>query len=103
MSDETKTITLTVNGDKVTKLVDARQHLVDFLRGELALTGSHLGCEHGAAGEGHGDGRAQSELLRGQRCSRTRQRGGPSALGEPQRAEARVLGSPGQVTHLPQG
>ena len=50
MSGETKTITLTVNGDKVTKLVDARQHLVDFLRGELALTGSHLGCEHGICG-----------------------------------------------------
>ncbi|MEC9151685.1 MAG: (2Fe-2S)-binding protein [Pseudomonadota bacterium] len=50
MSDETKTITLTVNGDKVTKLVNARQHLVDFLRGELALTGSHLGCEHGICG-----------------------------------------------------
>ena len=50
MSDETKTITLTVNGDKVPKLVAARQHLVDFLRGELALTGSHLGCEHGICG-----------------------------------------------------
>ena len=50
MSDETKTITLTVYGDKVTKLVNARQHLVDFLRGELALTGSHLGCEHGICG-----------------------------------------------------
>ena len=50
MSDETKTITLTVNGDTVTKLVDARQHLVDFLRSELALTGSHLGCEHGICG-----------------------------------------------------
>ena len=50
MSDETKTITLTVNGDKMTKLVNARQHLVDFLRGELALTGSHLGCEHGICG-----------------------------------------------------
>ena len=50
MSDETKTITLTVNGDKVTKLVNARQHLVDFLRSEIALTGSHLGCEHGICG-----------------------------------------------------
>ena len=50
MSDETKTITLTVNGDSVTKLVDARTHLVDFLRGELGLTGSHLGCEHGICG-----------------------------------------------------
>ena len=50
MSDETKTITLTVNGESVTKLVDARTHLVDFLRGELGLTGSHLGCEHGICG-----------------------------------------------------
>ena len=50
MSDETKTITLVVNGETVTRLVDARQHLVDFLRGELGLTGSHLGCEHGICG-----------------------------------------------------
>ena len=50
MSDETKTITLVVNGETVTQLVDARQHLVDFLRGELGLTGSHLGCEHGICG-----------------------------------------------------
>ena len=50
MSEETKTITLTVNGESVTKLVDARTHLVDFLRGELGLTGSHLGCEHGICG-----------------------------------------------------
>ena len=50
MSDETKTITLVVNGETVTRLVDARQHLVDFLRGELGLTGSHLGCEHGVCG-----------------------------------------------------
>ncbi len=50
MSDETKTITIVVNGETVTRLVDARQHLVDFLRGELGLTGSHLGCEHGICG-----------------------------------------------------
>ena len=50
MSAETKTITLVVNGETVTRLVDARQHLVDFLRGELGLTGSHLGCEHGICG-----------------------------------------------------
>ena len=50
MSDETKTITLVVNGETVTRLIDARQHLVDFLRGELGLTGSHLGCEHGICG-----------------------------------------------------
>ena len=50
MSDETKTITIVVNGETVTRLVDARQHLVDFLRGELGLTGSHLGCEPGICG-----------------------------------------------------
>lgn len=50
MSDESKTITLTVNGEPVTRLVGARQHLVDFLRSELGLTGSHLGCEHGICG-----------------------------------------------------
>lgn len=43
-------ITLTVNGETVTRTVEARQHLVDFLRGELQLTGSHLGCEHGVCG-----------------------------------------------------
>ena len=50
MNGETKTITLTVNGESVTRLVDARTHLVDFLRSELGLTGSHLGCEHGICG-----------------------------------------------------
>ena len=43
-------ITLTVNGVSVSRRVEARQHLVDFLREELGLTGSHLGCEHGACG-----------------------------------------------------
>jgi len=43
-------ITLTVNGETVTRNVEARQHLVDFLRIELQLTGSHLGCEHGVCG-----------------------------------------------------
>lgn len=43
-------ITLTVNGETVTRTVEARQHLVDFLRGDLQLTGSHLGCEHGVCG-----------------------------------------------------
>jgi len=42
--------TLTVNGVKVTRRIDARQHLVDFLREELGLTGSHAGCEHGVCG-----------------------------------------------------
>jgi aerobic-type carbon monoxide dehydrogenase small subunit (CoxS/CutS family) len=43
-------ITLTVNGAAVTRRVEARQHLVDFLRDELGLTGSHTACEHGVCG-----------------------------------------------------
>ena len=43
-------ITLTVNGTQVSRRVPARQHLVDFLREELGLTGSHIGCEHGVCG-----------------------------------------------------
>jgi carbon-monoxide dehydrogenase small subunit len=43
-------ITLTVNGERVTADVLPRTHLVDFLREHLALTGSHLGCEHGVCG-----------------------------------------------------
>ena len=50
MSEETREITLTVNGEMLTKTVKVRQHLVDFLRLELGLTGSHLGCEHGICG-----------------------------------------------------
>jgi aerobic carbon-monoxide dehydrogenase small subunit len=42
--------TLTVNGTKVTRRIEPRQHLVDFLREELGLTGSHIGCEHGVCG-----------------------------------------------------
>ncbi len=43
-------ITLTVNGRKVQALVDPRTHLGDFLREQLRLTGTHLGCEHGVCG-----------------------------------------------------
>ena len=43
-------VTITVNGEAVTRRVEARQHLVDFLREELGLTGSHVGCEHGVCG-----------------------------------------------------
>lgn len=42
--------TITVNGTPVTRQVPARQHLIDFLREELGLTGSHIGCEHGVCG-----------------------------------------------------
>src|SRR5512132_2080895 len=43
-------ITLNVNGVEVSRRVEPRQHLVDFLRDELGLTGSHAGCEHGVCG-----------------------------------------------------
>jgi len=43
-------IALTVNGEEVRERVDARTTLVDFLREALALTGSHVGCEHGVCG-----------------------------------------------------
>jgi len=42
--------TLTVNGQSVTRRIPARMNLVDFLREELGLTGSHVGCEHGVCG-----------------------------------------------------
>ena len=44
------TLTLTVNGTKVTRAVEPRTHLTDFLRDALGLTGSHIGCEHGVCG-----------------------------------------------------
>jgi aerobic carbon-monoxide dehydrogenase small subunit len=50
MSDRTLDISLTVNGEAVLEAVDARKTLVDFLREDLALTGSHVGCEHGVCG-----------------------------------------------------
>ncbi|MBT06635.1 MAG: (2Fe-2S)-binding protein [Rhodospirillaceae bacterium] len=43
-------ISLHVNGCKVEASVEARQSLADFLRENLALTGTHLGCEHGICG-----------------------------------------------------
>ena len=45
-----RTIELTVNGSAVTREVETRLHLADFLRRELRLTGTHLGCEHGVCG-----------------------------------------------------
>jgi carbon-monoxide dehydrogenase small subunit len=43
-------ITLTVNGETVAADIEPRQHLADFLRETLHLTGTHLGCEHGVCG-----------------------------------------------------
>ena len=43
-------ITVTVNGARVTREVPARLHVADFLRHELGLTGTHVGCEQGVCG-----------------------------------------------------
>lgn len=44
------TITVTVNGQKVQRTVEPRLLLSDFLRHDLELTGTHVGCEHGVCG-----------------------------------------------------
>jgi carbon-monoxide dehydrogenase small subunit len=46
----TRDINLTVNGERVARRVEARQHLIDFLRLDLGLMGTHTGCEHGLCG-----------------------------------------------------
>ena len=48
--NHTHRISLTVNGRPVETEVEDRLHLADFLRRELKLTGTHLGCEHGVCG-----------------------------------------------------
>ncbi len=50
MIDTSVDISLTVNGEPVAERIDARKTLVDFLREDLGLTGSHVGCEHGVCG-----------------------------------------------------
>ena len=50
MSDFLLDISLTVNGEQVSERVEARKSLADFLREDLALTGTHTGCEHGVCG-----------------------------------------------------
>jgi carbon-monoxide dehydrogenase small subunit len=43
-------IAFTLNGVPIAATVAARQHLADFLRQALGLTGTHVGCEHGVCG-----------------------------------------------------
>ena len=43
-------VSLTVNGKAYVRETEARRTLADFLRDDLGLTGTHLGCEHGACG-----------------------------------------------------
>lgn len=50
MDARRRTITVTVNGVEYEREVETRLTLADFLRHELGLTGTHLGCEHGVCG-----------------------------------------------------
>jgi carbon-monoxide dehydrogenase small subunit len=43
-------VNITVNGEAYQRLAEPRMLLADFLRGELGLTGTHVGCEHGVCG-----------------------------------------------------
>jgi carbon-monoxide dehydrogenase small subunit len=45
-----RSITVTVNGRRQTRWVRTRKTLADFIREDLGLTGTHLGCEHGVCG-----------------------------------------------------
>ena len=47
---DTRVVTVTVNGERRGGLAPVRMTLADFLRHELGLTGTHLGCEHGVCG-----------------------------------------------------
>ncbi len=49
MSQQT-TITVNVNGTTYQRTIEPRMLLSDFLRHELGLTGTHVGCEHGVCG-----------------------------------------------------
>ena len=49
-SDPKVDVTVTVNGTTVTRNVSPRMLLSDFIRHELGLTGTHVGCEHGVCG-----------------------------------------------------
>src|SRR5581483_8798481 len=50
MGEHFRDISLRVNGEDVSERVEARKTLVDFLRDDLGLTGSHIGCEQGVCG-----------------------------------------------------
>ena len=49
-TEQTRDIALEVNGRAVAEQVPVRLTLADFLRQQLGLTGTHLGCEHGVCG-----------------------------------------------------
>src|SRR5689334_18757807 len=49
-NEQTLQVTVTVNGRAYRRTVPSRLLLSDFLRHELGLTGTHVGCEHGVCG-----------------------------------------------------
>ena len=48
--DKTVQVSMSVNSEAVNRTVEPRQSLADFIRNELELTGTHVGCEHGVCG-----------------------------------------------------
>ena len=50
LGEEDVAIEATLNGKPLKRRVKARRHLADFLRQDMELTGTHLGCEHGVCG-----------------------------------------------------
>ena len=46
----TQTVSLSVNGEDISRAIEPHRNLVDFLREDLQLTGTHVGCEHGFCG-----------------------------------------------------
>lgn len=50
LSTDARSVSITVNGHRSSHDVQPRTHLIDFLREDLGLKGSHLGCEHGVCG-----------------------------------------------------
>jgi carbon-monoxide dehydrogenase small subunit len=50
MAHEPQKVAVAVNGKRFERVVDARMLLSDFIRHELKLAGTHVGCEHGVCG-----------------------------------------------------
>ncbi|MBM3482973.1 MAG: (2Fe-2S)-binding protein [Alphaproteobacteria bacterium] len=50
MSSETRTIRVTINGRAFGRTIETNLLLSDFIRHEVELTGTHVGCEHGVCG-----------------------------------------------------
>ena len=67
-------IGLTVNARPVEASVEPRTHLADFLRDNLDLTGTHLGCEHGVCGACTLADRRHAGALLHHLCGRLRRR-----------------------------